>query len=74
VTRAEAILGYAAAVQSSHRPEVSRLSWAEAEETAIAAITDFLHLFKAHGRDVDDMLDRARTRFESEQTTFRHGL
>lgn len=67
VTRAQALLGYAAAVQSSYRPEGNRLASTVAEETAIAAITDFLHWFHAHGRDADDMLDRAQTRFESEQ-------
>ncbi|MFI8216082.1 ATP-binding protein [Streptomyces sp. NPDC085932] len=67
VTRAEALLGFYATVQSPRRPEMSRLGSAAAEETAIAAITDFLHWFRAHGRDPDDMLDRAQMRFESRQ-------
>jgi hypothetical protein len=42
------------------------LTSAVAEETVIAAITDFLHWLQAHGRDADDMLDRAQMRFEAE--------
>jgi hypothetical protein len=45
-----------------------------AEETVIAAITDFLHWFRAHGRDADDMLDRAQMRFEAEYAVPRQGL
>jgi hypothetical protein len=45
----------------------SRLTSTVAEETVIAAITDFLHWFRAaHGRDADDMLGRAQMRFEAE--------
>jgi hypothetical protein len=44
------------------------------EETMIAAITDFLHWFRAHGRDADDMLDRAQMRFEAEYAVPRQGL
>lgn len=67
VTRAEALLGYAAAVQPSPRAEANRLVSTVAEETAIAVITDILHWFQAHGRDTDDMLDRAQARFQAEQ-------
>lgn len=74
VMRAEALLGFYASVQSPRRPELSsKLASAVAEDTAIAAITDFLHWFRAHGRDADDMLDRAQTRFESERAALRRG-
>lgn len=36
------------------------------EEAAIFIITDLLHWLRAHGRDADDVLDRAQTRFEGE--------
>ncbi|MFH9013803.1 ATP-binding protein [Streptomyces sp. NPDC017943] len=67
VTRAEALLGFYATMQVPRRGEMSRVGSAVAEEAAIAAITDFLHWFRAHGRDADDMLERAQMRFDSEQ-------
>jgi anti-sigma regulatory factor (Ser/Thr protein kinase) len=67
VMRAEALLSlYAAAAPLPGRADVGRLSSAVAEEAMIAAITDFLHWLQAHGRDADDMLDRAQMRFEAE--------
>nr|WP_258198810.1 ATP-binding protein [Streptomyces sp. A244] len=67
VMRGEALLGhYAAAAQPGGRGGTSRLTSTVAEETVIAAITDFLHWFRARGRDADDMLDRAQMRFEAE--------
>ncbi|MGW5090951.1 ATP-binding protein [Streptomyces coelicoflavus] len=36
------------------------------EEAAIHIITDLLHWLSAHGRDVDEVLDRAQVRFEAE--------
>ncbi|MFJ4240201.1 ATP-binding protein [Streptomyces iakyrus] len=75
VMRAEALLGhYAAAAQPGGRGGTSRLTSTVAEETVIAAITDFLHWFRAHGRDADDMLDRAQMRFEAEYAVPRQGL
>ncbi|WP_329616060.1 ATP-binding protein [Streptomyces brevispora] len=35
------------------------------EEAAIDLITDLLHWLSVHGRDVDEALDRAQTRFEA---------
>ncbi|QUW91571.1 hypothetical protein KE639_02778 [Streptomyces sp. V17-9] len=29
-------------------------------------VTDLLHRFSAHGRDADDVLDRAQVRFQAE--------
>ncbi|CAM5577345.1 ATP-binding protein [Streptomyces coeruleorubidus] len=67
VMRAEAVLSlYAAATPLPCRTRVGRLTSVVAEETVIAAITDFLHWLRAHGRDADDMLDRAQMRFEAE--------
>ncbi|MFD5480846.1 ATP-binding protein [Streptomyces hawaiiensis] len=67
VIRAEALLHhYAAAAKPRHGAGRSRLTSAVAEESVIAAITDFLHWFRAHGRDVDEMLDRAQMRFAAE--------
>ncbi|MEU1183062.1 ATP-binding protein [Streptomyces sp. NPDC005820] len=43
-----------------------RLSVALAEEAAIDIITDLLHWLHQHGRDADDLLDRAQTHFEAE--------
>ncbi|MFF9811943.1 ATP-binding protein [Streptomyces sp. NPDC014006] len=37
-----------------------------AEETAIDIITDLLHWLQTHGRDADDVLDRAQTHFEAQ--------
>ncbi|MFA3872223.1 ATP-binding protein [Streptomyces sp. MMCC 100] len=36
------------------------------EEAAIHIITDLLHWLSAHGRDADEVLDRAQVRFETE--------
>ncbi|MFD7241892.1 ATP-binding protein [Streptomyces massasporeus] len=75
VMRAEALLRhYATAAQPQHREGASRLTSTVAEESVIAAITDFLHWFRAHGRDADDMLDRAQMRFEAEHAASRYGL
>ncbi|MDK1347158.1 ATP-binding protein [Streptomyces sp. 378] len=66
---------YAAAAQPQPQRRVgaSRLTSTVAEETVIAAITDFLHWFRAHGRDADDMLDRAQMRFEAEHAALHRG-
>jgi hypothetical protein len=75
VMRTEALLHhYAAAAQPGCRAGARRLTSAVAEETVIAAIADFLHWFRAHGRDADDMLDRAQMRFEAEYAVPRQGL
>jgi anti-sigma regulatory factor (Ser/Thr protein kinase) len=44
----------------------SRLGATVAEETAIDVITDLLHWLRVHGRDPDDVLDRAQAHFEAE--------
>jgi anti-sigma regulatory factor (Ser/Thr protein kinase) len=74
VMRAEALLSlYAAATPLPCKTGVGRLASAVAEETVIAAITDFLHWLQAHGRDADDMLDRAQMRFEAESAALCEG-
>ncbi|MFJ8595674.1 ATP-binding protein [Streptomyces sp. NPDC093598] len=74
VMRAEVLLRhYAAATQPARDAGASRLTSAVAEETVIVAITDFLHWLRAHGRDADDMLDRAQMRFEAECAARRQG-
>lgn len=36
------------------------------EDAAIDVVVDVLHWLRAHGRDVDEALDRAQTHFEAE--------
>ncbi|MFF2066195.1 hypothetical protein ACFVWZ_31070 [Streptomyces sp. NPDC058200] len=43
-----------------------RLSVAVAEEAVIDMIADLLHWLRAHGRDPDEILDRAQMHFEAE--------
>ncbi|WP_331461588.1 hypothetical protein [Streptomyces paludis] len=43
-----------------------RLAVAIAEEVAINMIADLLHWLRTHGRDPDEALDRAQTRYEAE--------
>ncbi|HCA86800.1 MAG TPA: ATP-binding protein [Streptomyces sp.] len=66
VTKAELALTF-------YRPEMSAASGGRpvagrvvAEESAITLIADILHWGRAHGRDADDILDRAQMRFEGE--------
>lgn len=66
VTRAEALLTLYAAAELPCEVRSSRLSRATAEEVMVAAITDFLRWLRAHGCDVDEVLDRAQTQFEVE--------
>jgi anti-sigma regulatory factor (Ser/Thr protein kinase) len=67
VSRAETLLDVYATTKA---PPVStigdRLSTITAEEAVIGAITDFLHWLRAHGKDPDEVLDHAQTRFESQ--------
>ncbi|MET7390171.1 ATP-binding protein [Streptomyces sp. NPDC005529] len=62
--RAMALLGfYGAGCLASGPRKPGR---GAAEESAIAAITDFLHWTSAHGCDADEVLDRAQARFEAD--------
>ncbi|MCT9005230.1 ATP-binding protein [Streptomyces rhizosphaerihabitans] len=69
VARAGAMLGFYGMAQSSRATAPSMLSVAVAEEVAIDVIADLLHWLQAHGRDVDEALDRAQMHFETELGT-----
>ncbi|MEU6566593.1 ATP-binding protein [Streptomyces parvulus] len=47
-------------------PRGGRLAAALAEEAAISVIIDLLHWFRARGRDVDEALDQAQSRFDAQ--------
>ncbi|MEU9593876.1 ATP-binding protein [Streptomyces sp. NPDC048193] len=66
MTRVEAMIGLYGAHGSRPGPRPGRLGITEGEEAAICVITDLLHWLSAHGRDADDVLDRAQVRFEAE--------
>lgn len=66
VMRAEAMIDLYNAAGPQIRSRIGRLSIAEGEEAAIFIITDLLHWLQAHGRDADDVLDRAQMRYESQ--------
>ncbi|MFI8945043.1 ATP-binding protein [Streptomyces sp. NPDC053750] len=67
VVRAEAMLGLYGFVRPENRARRSgAVSATEGEEAAIFIIADLLHWLSAHGRDADEVLDRAQTRFETE--------
>ncbi|MFF3610285.1 ATP-binding protein [Streptomyces sp. NPDC002580] len=65
VARAGALLGFYGAAQPSRAMASSTLSVAVAEEAAIDVIADLLHWLQAHGRDVDEALDRAQMHLEA---------
>lgn len=65
VARTEALLNFFFAAEKPCELGQSRLSAALAEEAVIDVITDFLHWLRAHGRDEEEILDRAQTRFEA---------
>lgn len=65
VTRAEALLGLCSTLNETCGPGPSRLGLAEAQDTMIAAISDFLLWLRAHGCDADDVLDQAQTHYEA---------
>ncbi|WP_425247258.1 ATP-binding protein [Streptomyces sp. NEAU-NA10] len=69
VMRAERLLGLYAATKPPSGTSSGSLSTALAEEAVIDAITDFLHWLRAHGCDVDEVLDRAQMHFEAEANT-----
>jgi anti-sigma regulatory factor (Ser/Thr protein kinase) len=71
VTRAEAMLDLYGAAGPKLGSRLGRLSITEGEEAAIFIITDLLHWLRAHGRDADDVLDRAQMRFETQVSEVR---
>jgi hypothetical protein len=67
VARAADVLGlYACTAMPLNVAGPGRLGATVAEETAIDVITDLLHWLRAHGREPDDVLDRAQAHFEAE--------
>lgn len=71
VARAEEMLDLRIAEKESFERGLGRLGAATAEEAAIDAIADLLHWLRAHGRDADDVLDRAQMHFEAEVGVWR---
>ncbi|MFD3615112.1 ATP-binding protein [Streptomyces sp. NPDC058676] len=66
VTRAQAFLDLYATTKRPCGSSLGGLSTAVAEEAVIDVIADFLHWLRAHGCDVDEVLDRAQMHFEAE--------
>ncbi|MFG3205536.1 ATP-binding protein [Streptomyces sp. NPDC048192] len=67
VVRATNVLRYYADVMNLPTgATVGRLGTAVAQEAAISVIADLLHWFGAHGRDPDEVLERAQTHFEAD--------
>ncbi len=71
VLRAETLLDVYATTKAPPASTIGdRLNTIMAEEAVIGAITDFLHWLRAHGKDPDEVLDHAQTRFESQIREF----
>jgi hypothetical protein len=68
IARAGAMLDLYSATQLSRAAAPSTLSVALAEEAAIDVISDLLHWLNAHGRDVDEALERAQMRLEADSS------
>ncbi|GGZ74710.1 ATP-binding protein [Streptomyces bluensis] len=66
VRRAETLLDIYATTKLVCNSNSGRLSTAVAEEAVVDVITDFLHWLRAHGCDVDEVLDHAQMHFEAE--------
>ncbi len=67
VARVTDVLGlYGSEVKATQEVSLSRLGVTVAEEAVIDVITDLLHWLRVHGRDPDDVLDRAQAHFEAE--------
>ncbi|MFI7874592.1 ATP-binding protein [Streptomyces salinarius] len=67
VIRTEAMRGlYGIVGEEQVGRRVGLVGALKGEEAAIHIITDLLHWLSAHGRDVDEVLDRAQVRFETE--------
>ncbi|WP_406106411.1 ATP-binding protein [Streptomyces sp. NBC_01003] len=66
VTRAESLIALYGEAGVPREAPRTRLGIALAEETVIDVITDLLHWLRAHGRDPDEVLDRAQGHFDPE--------
>ncbi|MFD0064879.1 hypothetical protein ACFRAI_22655 [Streptomyces sp. NPDC056637] len=66
VTRAGSLITLYGEAGAPREARHTHLSIALAEESAIDVITDLFHWLRAHGRDPDEALDRAKGHFEAE--------
>lgn len=67
MTRAEALLDMYATLRPPkdlYEPGRGRVGQAMAEESVVDLITDFLQWLRAHGCDVEEVLERAQTRHD----------
>ncbi|CAM5577977.1 non-specific serine/threonine protein kinase OS=Streptomyces rimosus subsp. rimosus (strain ATCC/ DSM 40260 / JCM 4667 / NRRL 2234) OX=1265868 GN=SRIM_019575 PE=3 SV=1 [Streptomyces rimosus subsp. rimosus] len=64
LSKAEALLTLYDCVPSQGTALNGRLRVAASEEAAIALIVDLLYWLRAHGRDPEEVLDRAQMHFE----------
>ncbi|MFF4019256.1 ATP-binding protein [Streptomyces sp. NPDC001843] len=67
VSRAEMVVDLYKVRESAPSTGSRRVSNALIETIVVGAIADLLHWLRAHGRDVDEALDRAQTHFEVEE-------
>ncbi|MEU1512257.1 ATP-binding protein [Streptomyces sp. NPDC005811] len=66
VRRAEALLDFYMGEKSPLWPGLGRLGRVTVEASVIPLIADFLHWLRAHGCDVDEILDRSQAHFEAQ--------
>ncbi|MGW4041662.1 ATP-binding protein [Streptomyces sp. NPDC004721] len=67
MARAAHVLGlYTEVAKLPQSSRLTRLGTAVAEETAINVIADLLHWLGAHGREPDEVLERAQAHFQAE--------
>ncbi|KAB1142676.1 ATP-binding protein [Streptomyces luteolifulvus] len=74
VQRAQDLLEFYGGAKPPLRLASGQVGRAVAEESVIEVITDFLHWLRAHGCDVDEVLDRAQTRYEAGLDGYGDGL
>ncbi|MFF9173751.1 ATP-binding protein [Streptomyces sp. NPDC014793] len=73
VSGADRVIGFPDVGRAVGSEVSNRLSAAIAEAAAVEVIAGLLHWLRAHGRDVDEVLDRAQVRFETEATLLTKG-
>ncbi|MFD9027450.1 ATP-binding protein [Streptomyces parvulus] len=66
LTRAADVLNLYSDSPVPNQAAQGRLATALEEEAAISVIIDLLHWFRARGRDADDALDQAQSRFDAQ--------
>ncbi|MFJ2441236.1 MULTISPECIES: ATP-binding protein [unclassified Streptomyces] len=72
VARSEALLASYDVRRPLGSTDVSPFSVAVAEEVATDVIADLLHWLRAHGRDTDEALDSAQSRYEADLDALLH--